>query len=131
MTTTTRVVREDPDREGLLYAGTDFGLFISFDDGENWQPFQLDLPVTPVTDIKVHEKDLVLSTMGRSFWILDNLTPLHQLTDSIAGSDVHLFRPRDAFRMRYSTGGYGDVRRRSWGARVPAARRHRRLLPRH
>ena len=103
---TTRVVREDPDQEGLLYAGTDFGLFISFNDGETWQPFQQDLPVTPVTDIKVHEKDLVLSTMGRSFWILDNLTPLHQLTDSLAEADVHLFQPRDAYRMRYSTGGY-------------------------
>ena len=103
----TRVVREDPDREGLLYAGTDFGLFVSFDDGAHWQPFQHDLPITPVTDIKVHEKDLVLSTMGRSFWILDNLTPLHQLADSTARADVHLFQPRDAYRMRYSTGGYG------------------------
>ena len=103
----TRVIREDPDREGLLYAGTEFGLFVSFDDGRRWQPLQLDLPMTPITDLKVHEGDLVVATMGRSFWILDNLTPLHQLADSVAGADVHLFRPRDAYRMRYRTGGYG------------------------
>ena len=100
----TRVVREDPEKEGLLYAGTEFGLFISFDDGRRWQPLQLDLPVTSVTDFKVHEGDLVVGTKGRSFWILDNLTPLHQLTDSVARADVHLFQPRDAYRMRYETG---------------------------
>jgi photosystem II stability/assembly factor-like uncharacterized protein len=99
---TTRVVREDPDREGLLYAGTDFGMFISFDNGKQWQPFQLNLPVTPVTDIRVHEKDLVISTMGRSFWILDNLTPLHQTDDAARSAQAHLFAPRDAYRMRYS-----------------------------
>jgi photosystem II stability/assembly factor-like uncharacterized protein len=97
----TRVVREDPDREGLLYAGTEFGMFISFDDGAHWQPFQLDLPVTPVTDIKLHQKDLVLSTMGRSFWILDDITPLHELDQRVASADAHLFEPRDAYRMRY------------------------------
>jgi hypothetical protein len=95
----TRVVREDPDREGLLYAGTEFGIFISFDDGAHWQPFQLNLPVTPVTDIRVHQKDLVLSTMGRSFWILDNLTPLHQLEDSTVKTPCHLYPPRDSYRM--------------------------------
>ena len=78
----TRVVREDPDRAGLLYAGTEFGMYISFDNGAHWQPFQMNLPVTPVTDIKVAHKDLVLSTQGRSFWILDNLTPLHQIKES-------------------------------------------------
>lgn len=97
----TRVVREDPKREGLLYAGTEFGIFISFDDGESWQSFQLDLPVTPVTDIKVYRDDLVLSTMGRSFWILDDVTPLHQLDASVASSDSFLFEPRSAYRMRY------------------------------
>ncbi len=97
----TRVIREDPDREGLLYAGTEFGMFISFDDGANWQEFQLNLPATPITDIKVHRQDLVLSTMGRSFWIMDDLTPLHQLTDRVAASSAHLFEPRDAYRMRY------------------------------
>ena len=97
----TRVVREDPDREGLLYAGTEFGMFVSFDDGGHWQSFQLNLPATPVTDIKVYRKDLVLSTMGRSFWILDNLTPLHQLSEEVANGKFHLFSPRDAHRLRF------------------------------
>ncbi len=97
----TRVVREDPDREGLLYAGTEFGMFISFDDGEHWQKFQLNLPVTPVTDIKLFRENLVLSTMGRSFWILDDVTPLHQLSPEIIFSPLHLFEPRSAYRMWY------------------------------
>jgi photosystem II stability/assembly factor-like uncharacterized protein len=98
----TRTVREDPDREGLLYAGTEFGMFISFDDGAHWQSLQFDLPATPVTDIRVHRKDLILSTMGRSFWIMDDLTPLHQLHDQLAANEIHLFKPRDTFRMRWS-----------------------------
>ena len=98
----TRVVREDPDRQGLLYAGTEFGMFISADNGRQWQSFQLNLPVTPVTDIRVHQKDLVISTMGRSFWILDNLTPLHQLNPTVQSAQAHLFAPRAAYRMRYS-----------------------------
>ncbi|HSK08226.1 MAG TPA: hypothetical protein VK911_01520, partial [Vicinamibacterales bacterium] len=80
----TRVVREDPDREGLLYAGTEFGLFISFDNGARWQPFQQNLPVTPITDMRIHEQDIVLSTMGRGFWILDNVTPLHLAAAALA-----------------------------------------------
>jgi len=98
----TRVVREDPDREGLLYAGTEFGMFISFDNGLHWQPFQLNLPNVPVTDIKVHHKDLVVSTQGRSFWILDNLTPLHELTAQSSVTAVHLYKPRDGYRTRVS-----------------------------
>jgi photosystem II stability/assembly factor-like uncharacterized protein len=101
----TRVVREDPNREGLLYAGTEFGMFISFDDGTHWQEFQQNLPATPITDIKVHRKDLVLSTMGRSFWIVDDLSPLYQVSETVASSEAHLFTPRDAYRMRYSTRG--------------------------
>ncbi|MFC1557696.1 WD40/YVTN/BNR-like repeat-containing protein, partial [candidate division KSB1 bacterium] len=97
----TRVVREDPDREGLLYAGTEFGMYISFDDGAQWQPFQLNLPAVPVTDIKVYRKDLVISTMGRSFWILDNVTPLHQINEDTESSGYHLYVPRDAYRLRY------------------------------
>ena len=100
----TRVVREDPDREGLLYAGTEFGMFVSFDDGANWQPFQMNLPVTPITDIKVHRKDLVISTMGRSFWILDDVTPLHEFGDRLMASRAYLFQPREAYRMRYRGG---------------------------
>lgn len=88
-----RVMREDPDREGLLYAGTEYGLFISIDDGQNWQSFQQNLPVTPITDIKVHRKDLVLSTMGRGFWIMDNLSPLHQAKTT--SSSVSLFEIED------------------------------------
>jgi photosystem II stability/assembly factor-like uncharacterized protein len=98
----TRVVREDPDREGLLYAGTEFGMFISFDNGRQWQSFQLNLPITPVTDIRVHRQDLAISTMGRSFWILDNVTPLHQIADAAQASAAHLFKPRAAYRMRYA-----------------------------
>jgi photosystem II stability/assembly factor-like uncharacterized protein len=101
----TRAIREDPHREGLLYAGTEFGMFVSFDEGVHWQSFQHNLPATPVTDIKVYRKDIVLSTMGRSFWILDNLTPLHQLSDQVAASSIHLYAPRDAYRMRYRSSG--------------------------
>ena len=97
-----RVVREDPDREGLLYAGTEFGMFISFDNGRSWQSFQLNLPVTPVTDIRVYEGDLVLSTMGRSFWILDDVIPLHQIKRELAASQAQLLRPRPTYRTRYS-----------------------------
>ena len=96
-----RVVREDPDREGLLYAGTEYGLFISLDDGKNWYSFQQNLPITPITDLKVHRKDLVVSTMGRSFWILDDLSVLHTSMDKINKATVHLFKPRGAHRMRY------------------------------
>ncbi len=96
-----RVIREDPDKEGLLYAGTEYGLFISLDDGQNWHAFQNNLPVTPISDIKVHQKDLVISTMGRSFWILDDLSVLHESMDKIAAVNAQLFQPRDVYRLRY------------------------------
>jgi photosystem II stability/assembly factor-like uncharacterized protein len=103
-----RVVREDPVREGLLYAGTQFGAFVSFDDGAHWQRFQQNLPATPVTDIKVVGSDLAVSTMGRSFWVLDDVTPLRELSARVAAAPRHLFQPRDAYRMRYGTGfGFG------------------------
>jgi photosystem II stability/assembly factor-like uncharacterized protein len=95
-----RVVREDPDREGLLYAGTEFGVYVSFDGGRRWQSLQLELPVTPITDMVVKNRDLVLATQGRSFWILDDLTPLHQIDAAIAEAEVHLFEPRDSYRFR-------------------------------
>ncbi len=98
--TPTRVVREDPDREGLLYAGTEFGLYISFDNGGHWQSFQLNLPNVPVTDIKVYHKDLVVTTQGRAFWMLDNLSSLHQITPQITSTSVHLYKPRDGYRTR-------------------------------
>ena len=81
----TRVVREDPRQAGLLYAGTEFGFFVSFNGGRNWQPLQQNLPATPITDIKVHRNDLVISTMGRSAYIMDNITPLQQLAAIVAG----------------------------------------------
>jgi photosystem II stability/assembly factor-like uncharacterized protein len=95
-----RVVREDPDREGLLYAGTEFGMFISFDNGAHWQPFQLNLPNVPITDIKVHRKDLVIATQGRAFWILDNISSLHQITPKMNAADFRLFKPRDGHRTQ-------------------------------
>ena len=98
----TRVVREDPDREGLLYAGTEFGLFISFDNGARWQSFQLNMPNVPITDMKVHRKDLVISTQGRAFWILDNLSSLHQITPTTSIEEVRFYSPRDGYRT--STG---------------------------
>ena len=109
----TRVIREDPEREGLLYAGTEFGMFISFDDGDSWSPFQFSLPATPVTDIKVHQGDLVLSTMGRGFWIMDDLSPLRQLDDALAAGGPHLFQPADAYRVRGGRGGGGGFGGRS------------------
>ncbi|MFQ5740476.1 MAG: WD40/YVTN/BNR-like repeat-containing protein [Acidobacteriota bacterium] len=96
-----RVVREDPDRKGLLYAGTEFGIYVSFDDGGHWQSLQLNLPVTPVTDLAVRRKDLVVATQGRSFWILDDLSALHQATRETAAAQFHLFKPREAYRVRF------------------------------
>ena len=95
-----RVVREDPDREGLLYAGTEFGMFISFDNGAHWQPFTLNMPNIPIADIKVYRKDLVVATQGRAFWILDNLSSLHQMTPDITTAALHLYRPRPGYRTR-------------------------------
>jgi photosystem II stability/assembly factor-like uncharacterized protein len=104
----TRVVREDPARRGLLYAGTELGMYISFDDGEHWQPFQLNLPYVPITDLAIQkrDKDLVVATQGRSFWILDDLPVLHQLTDAMrAGSgDTTLLKPEDTYRTQGAGG---------------------------
>ncbi len=91
-----RVVREDPKREGLLYAGTEFGMFVSFNNGASWQPFQNNLPVTPITDMIIHENDLVVSTQGRAFWILDDISPMAALS----GSDAQLLPPRTAYRTQ-------------------------------
>jgi photosystem II stability/assembly factor-like uncharacterized protein len=105
----TRVVREDPDREGLLYAGTEFGIFLSFDNGAHWQSFQLNLPNVPVTDIKVHRNDLIVSTQGRAFWILDNISSLHQLSTQTTTSEAHLFKPRDGYRTRVAPANLGPM----------------------
>jgi photosystem II stability/assembly factor-like uncharacterized protein len=95
----TRVIREDPARRGLLYAGTETGLYVSFDDGASWQPFQLNLPVVPVTDLTVKDGDLVVATQGRAFWILDDLTPLREWKDSLRSEHLHVFTPPPAFRF--------------------------------
>ncbi|MEM7187447.1 MAG: hypothetical protein AAF466_12380, partial [Bacteroidota bacterium] len=102
-----RVLREDPVREGLLYAGTEYGVFVSLDDGKSWQEFQQNLPVTPITDIKIHRGDLVLSTMGRGFWILDNITPLRQNAIDDLGDSAVLFQPDATIRYRYPKSSYG------------------------
>ncbi len=104
----TRVIREDPNRRGLLYAGTETGIYVSFNDGESWQSLQLNLPVVPITDIAIHkrDKDMVIATQGRAFWIIDDQTILHQWKDSIAQADVHLFKPEESYRM---LGGGGRI----------------------
>lgn len=93
-----RVLREDPFMEGLLFAGTESGIYMSSDDGASWNSFQFNLPVVPVTDIKIFRNDLVLSTMGRSFWILDDISPLRQLSRIGEGSITTLFSPVNTFR---------------------------------
>ena len=98
-----RVVREDPEKEGLLFAGTEYGLFVSFDDGASWKEFQQNLPVTPITDIKIHRNDLVLSTMGRGFWILDDINLLRQENLNQIKEDF-LFKPNAAIRYRSPSG---------------------------
>ncbi len=97
----TRVVREDPRRKGLLYAGTETGLYVSFDDGENWQPFQCNVPVVPVTDLVIHKRDnaLVVATQGRAFWVLDDLTVVQQAAEKAVTEKVRLFKPETAYRL--------------------------------
>ena len=96
----TRVIREDPNRRGLLYAGTETGLYISFDDGENWQPMVGNLPVCPIHDLVIKDCDLVVATHGRSFWILDDLAPLHQAGTDLPAEGARLFAPAPKTRMR-------------------------------
>ena len=98
-----RVVREDPVQEGLLFAGTEFGMYISFNDGESWQSFQQNLPITPITDIRIHRNDLILSTMGRGFWILDEIGLLRQQYDGNTKAAAVLFEPGTTIRYRYNT----------------------------
>ncbi len=92
------VVREDPKHKGLLFAGTEFGVYVSFDDGDHWQPFQLNLPVTSVRDLNIHDDDLVVATHGRGFWILDNISPLRQISDHQDSTAAILFKPARAVR---------------------------------
>jgi len=95
-------VREDPVRKGLLFAGTETSVYVSFDDGENWQPLQLNLPHTSMRDLAIHGDDLIVGTHGRSFWILDDITPLRQLSADVARAPVTLFAPQEAVRFRWN-----------------------------
>ena len=110
--TFVRAVRADPVRQGLLYAGTENGVYVSFDDGAEWQPLQSNLPIVPITDLAVHGSDLVAATQGRSFWILDDLSTLRQLNAQVPTATAHLFQPRETIRMRAGGGGGGGVRPR-------------------
>jgi len=103
-TTFTRVIREDPNKRGLLYAGTETGMYVSFDNGEHWQSMQLNLPIVPITDLAIQkrEKELVVATQGRAFWILDDLPVLHQMMDNgglSAASETRLYKPKESYRM--------------------------------
>ena len=101
----TRVLREDPERAGLLYAGTERGVWISFDDGANWQSLRRNLPIVPIHDLAIKEGDLIAATHGRSFWILDDLSALRQMSPEIARAPAHLFKPRKVYRAGFGGGG--------------------------
>jgi photosystem II stability/assembly factor-like uncharacterized protein len=102
-----RSVREDRVKKGLLFAGTELGVYFSINDGDSWQPLQLNLPVTPVHDLVIKDNDLVIATHGRAFWILDDIAPLRQLTDENKSEPAHLFQPSTAMRIRATT--HGDT----------------------
>lgn len=95
----TRVLRADPKRKGLLYAGTETGMYVSFDDGASWKTFQLNLPIVPITDLTIKNDNLIAATQGRGFWLIDDLTPLHQLSEQVATTDTYLFKPLASYRM--------------------------------
>jgi len=99
----TRVLRADPSRKGLLYSGTETGMYISYDDGASWNPFQLNLPIVPVTDMTIKDNSLIVATQGRSLWMIDDLTVLHQLNKEVVNQEMILFQPKDSYR----TSGYG------------------------
>jgi len=99
----TRALRADPKRKGLLYAGTENGMYISFDDGESWNPFQLNLPIVPITDLTIKNNNLIAATQGRSFWIMDDLTPLHQINEELIANDAILYKPMNSYRLSGSS----------------------------
>lgn len=96
------VVREDPLQKGLLFAGTERAVYVSFDDGEHWQSLRLNMPATSVRDLVIKDDDLVIGTHGRSFWILDDITPLRQLNEQLSASPIILFKPQSAYRVRWN-----------------------------
>ena len=95
----TRVLREDPKQKGLLYAGTETGMYISFNDGKKWKPFQLNLPIVPITDLTIKDNNLIVATQGRSLWVIDDLSLIHQLYTADRSGSI-LFKPKDTYRMR-------------------------------
>jgi hypothetical protein len=99
----TRVLREDPKQKGLLYAGTETGMYVSFNDGKNWKPFQLNLPIVPITDLAIKDNNLIVATQGRSLWMIDDLTVIHQLYGN-ASIENRVFKPKDTYRMRGGSG---------------------------
>ncbi len=99
----TRVVREDPKRKGLLYAGTETGMYISFNDGANWSPFQMNLPIVPITDLTIKDNNLIVATQGRSVWIIDDLTVLHQMDAGKKSTSSILYKPKDSYRTKGGT----------------------------
>jgi len=111
----TRVLRADPKRQGLLYAGTEQGMHISFDDGASWRPFQLNLPIVPITDLAIKDDNLIVATQGRSLWLIDDLTPLHQLNEQVANSQYHLYNPMPSYKM----GGRGGRSSKTAGQNHP------------
>jgi len=111
-----RVVREDPKRQGLLYAGTEGGMFVSFDDGGNWRSLEMNLPPVPITDLTIRQGNLVAATQGRGFWVLDDLTVVRQANDDLAGKPLHLFVPRATPMIRYGGGGANEGKNPPSGA---------------
>jgi len=96
----TRVLREDPKKKGLLYAGTETGMYVSFNDGASWSSFQMNLPIVPITDLTIKDDNLIVATQGRSLWIIDDLTVLHQLDESKKNASTVLFKPKDSYRTK-------------------------------
>ncbi|MEO6070116.1 MAG: hypothetical protein ABIP31_06215, partial [Chitinophagaceae bacterium] len=117
-----RVVRADPKRQGMLYCGTEYGMYISYDDGANWKPFQLNLPMVPVTDLTIKENDLVVATQGRAFYVLDDLSVLQQMDGTVKNKNLHVFKISPAYRMRgggrFGAGAFGALR--NAGANPPS-----------
>lgn len=97
------VVKEDPARRGLLFAGTERGVHVSFDDGDNWQSLQLNMPVTSMRDFEIYQNDLIVGTHGRGFWVIDDLSPLRQMNAAIAKAEAHLFKPADSINFIETT----------------------------
>ncbi|MFS8084362.1 MAG: WD40/YVTN/BNR-like repeat-containing protein, partial [Acidobacteriota bacterium] len=94
-----QTVKEDPERRGLLFTGTERSVFVSFDDGEHWQSLQLNLPAASMRDLAIHDDDLIVATHGRGFWVLDNITALRQIDDDMTRANAYLFRPANAFNL--------------------------------